>query len=79
VLGRLAVHHSLRGKKIGAGLLKDALKRALTAAREIGARAVIVHAIDDDARNFYLQYGFKPFPTDNRTLFIGMNIIAAAL
>jgi GNAT superfamily N-acetyltransferase len=49
------VDRAFHGKGIGAGLLKDALKRALNAAREIGARAAIVHAIDDEAKGFYLQ------------------------
>lgn len=79
VLGRLAVDRAYSGRRIGEGLLKDALKRALSASREVGARAVIVHAIDDDAVNFYLQYRFKPFPTDARTLYLPLTHIAAAL
>lgn len=79
ILARLAVDRGLHGKQIGSGLLKDALKRALNASKEIGARAVIVHAIDDEAKGFYLQYKFKPFPTDHRTLFMPTTQIAAAL
>ena len=79
VLGRLAVDRGFHGRGIGAGLLKDALKRALNAAREIGARAVVVHAIDDEAKGFYLQYKFKAFPTDPRTLFMPIDHIVAAL
>ena len=79
VLGRLAVDRTCWGKRIGEGLLKDALKRALGASKEIGARAVLVHAIDDEAVGFYLQYKFKPFPADARTLYLPMSHIAAAL
>jgi len=79
VLGRLAVDRTCAGRRIGEGLLKDALKRALAASREIGARAVLVHAIDDDAVGFYLQYKFKPFPTDAKTLYLPMSHIIAAL
>lgn len=79
VIGRLAVDRTYWGKGVGEGLLKDALKRALNASREIGARAVLVHAIDDDAAGFYLQYKFKPFPTDARTLYLPIAHIVAAL
>jgi GNAT superfamily N-acetyltransferase len=79
VLGRLAVDKNYSGKKIGSGMLKDALKRALNASTEIGARALIVHAVDDEAVAFYLQYKFKPFPTDSRTLYLPLSHIAAAL
>ena len=79
VLGRLAVDRRHAGKGLGAALLKDALKRALNASREIGARAVLVHAIDAEAVGFYRQYGFKPFPTGSRTLYLVMAEIAAAL
>jgi GNAT superfamily N-acetyltransferase len=79
VLGRLAVDQSFHGKRIGEGLLRDALKRCLGASREIGARAVLVHALDDEAVGFYLSYGFKPFPTEARTLYLPMSQIVAAL
>ena len=79
VIGRLAVDKQYQGRGIGAGLLKDALKRALSASKEIGARCVLVHAIDDDAIPFYLTYGFKPFPTDSRTMYLPMQDIVAAL
>ncbi len=79
VLARLAVDRGYHGQRIGEGLLKDALKRALGASVEIGARALVVHAVDDEAVNFYVQYKFKPFPTDARTLYLPLVHIAAAL
>lgn len=79
VLGRLAVDRIYAGRGVGRGLLKDALKRSLSASREIGARAVLVHAIDDEAVGFYLRYGFKLFLTDGRTLYLPMAAAAAAL
>lgn len=79
VIGRLAVDRTYQGKGLGRALVKDALKRCLNASNEIGARAVLVHAIDDDVVPFYLQYGFKPFPTDARTLYLPMRKITAAL
>lgn len=79
VIGRLAVDRDYQGAGIGAGLLKDALKRALAASKEIGARCVLVHAIDDDAVPFYLNYGFRPFPAGARTLYLPVQDIVAAL
>ncbi|MBN9533332.1 MAG: GNAT family N-acetyltransferase [Alphaproteobacteria bacterium] len=79
VLARLAVDRNYSGRNIGSGLLKDGLKRALQASNAIGARAVLVHAIDEDAARFYLQYGFMPFQRERNTLFLPIRQIAAAL
>jgi len=64
LLARLAVDVSLQGKKIGPALLKNALLRAASAADTIGARAVLVHAKDDDAKGFYEHFDFEPSPSD---------------
>src|SRR5262245_12795567 len=53
LLARLAVDRGERGKGLGAGLLKDALLRAVQAADLIGCRAVLVHAKDESAKAFY--------------------------
>jgi GNAT superfamily N-acetyltransferase len=55
---------SLQGKKVGPALLKDALCRAAQAADIIGARAVLVHAKDDNAKGFYEHFNFEPGPSD---------------
>lgn len=81
LLARLAVDSSLQGKRIGPALLKDALRRAVHAADTIGARAVLVHAKDDDARGFYEHFSFEPGPSDPYHLMLIMKdlrrIIAA--
>lgn len=79
LIGRLAVDTPYQGQRLGAGLLKDALLRCLNASREIGAAAVLVHALDDEAVAFYLQYGFKSFASEPRTLYLPIAHIAAAL
>jgi GNAT superfamily N-acetyltransferase len=82
LLARLAVDLSLQGRKIGPGLLKDALRRAAHAADTIGARAVLVHAKDDNAKGFYERFTFEPSPSDPYHLMLIMKdlrrIIAAA-
>ena len=77
LIARLAVDTRYQGKRIEAGLLKDALLRCLNASKEIGASAVLVHALDDDAVAFYLQYRFKPFPAEPRTLYLPISHVAA--
>ena len=61
LLGQLAVDEDYRGRRLGTDLLIDAANRALAAAGVVGARAVIVQAIDEPARAFYEKFGFRPF------------------
>lgn len=70
VLARLAVHSDWQGRRIGAGLLLDALMRTLQAADIGGIRALAVHAKDEPAAAFYQHFGFVPSPTDKRHLFM---------
>lgn len=70
LLARLAVHHARQGRRLGSGLLKDALKRTLQAADIAGIRAFVVHAKDDDARAFYKRFDFAEAPTDPFHLYI---------
>ena len=70
LLGRLAVDNEFKGQGIGTGLLKDALLRAVSAAEEIRVRAVLVHALDENARRFYEKHGFYESPTNELTLMV---------
>lgn len=79
VLGRLAVDHRHAGKGIGKALLKEAMQRTLEASQQIGVRALIVHAIDDEAISFYAPFGFQRFPTDGRTLFLPVETILGSI
>lgn len=64
LLARLAVDVSPQRKGIGSALLKDALLRAASAADTIGARAVLVHAKDEQAKGFYEHFNFEPSQSD---------------
>jgi GNAT superfamily N-acetyltransferase len=64
LLARLAVDLRGQGRGLGEAMLVDALRRCVAAADVIGARAVIVHAKDAQARSFYARYGFEPSPTN---------------
>lgn len=79
VLGRLAVDSRHQRRGLGRALLKEAIQRALEASRTIGARALIVHAVDDEAIGYYASFGFQRFPTDSRTLFLPVETLARSL
>jgi predicted N-acetyltransferase YhbS len=70
LLARLAIAIDWQGKRLGSGLLKDAMVRTLQAADIAGIRAMAVHAKDDDARAFYGRFGFAAAPTDPYHLFV---------
>lgn len=77
VLGRLAVDESRQGRGIGQGLLKDAVHRSARAAETVGAAAVLVHAISDEAKRFYLLNGFLPSAVEPMTLCLPISRIIA--
>jgi N-acetylglutamate synthase-like GNAT family acetyltransferase len=68
-----------REKGLGVTLLQDALRRIETAADEIGIRAVFVQAIDEQARQFYREFGFSPSPIDDMRLMLLMKDLRAFL
>ena len=79
ILARLAVDQTFQGQGLGRALLKDALRRTLLAADIAGIRAVIVHAKDDAARQWYQKFDFKPSPTDPFHLFLVLKDLKALL
>ena len=70
VLARLAVAQRAQGMKLGAGLLQDALNRAVLVSSNTGVRALLVHALNARARQFYEHYGFQPSPVDAMMLML---------
>ncbi len=76
LLARLAVDASIHGKGVGS-LLKDALLRTAQAAETIGARALLVHAKDDEARAFYEHFTFEASPSDPYQLLLIMKDLLA--
>jgi GNAT superfamily N-acetyltransferase len=68
LLARLAVDDSVKGRGIGAFLVQDAMARALAVSEEAGILILLVHALDESARDFYLHFGFELSPTDAMNL-----------
>jgi GNAT superfamily N-acetyltransferase len=79
VLARLAVDVTWQGKGLGATLLQDAVTRSEQAADTVGVRAVLVHAINETARSFYLRFGFSPTVVDDLRLILLMKDLRALL
>jgi GNAT superfamily N-acetyltransferase len=79
LLARLAVDRTEQGKGLGKALLRDALARTAQAADVVGVRAVLVHAIDESARKFYLHHGFQPSLADPFQLMILMKDLRASI
>ena len=77
LLARLAVDLTHQRIGLGRALLKDALIRTARAADIAGIRALLVHAKDEAARNWYLQWEFEPSPTDPFHLFLLMKDLKA--
>ena len=63
LLARLAVDLKEQGHGLGSHLLRDAIARTVEAADIVGVRALLVHALHDRARDFYLHFGFETSPT----------------
>ncbi|MBX3177608.1 MAG: GNAT family N-acetyltransferase [Candidatus Hydrogenedentes bacterium] len=79
LIGKLAVDKSLQGQGLGELLLLDALKRVVGISSQLALYAVEVHAINDQAKSFYTQYGFQPFLDDDSHLFLPIETIRKLL
>lgn len=78
LLGRLAVDQSVQGKSVGKHLLMHALSTALHASVSIGTVFLIVHALHENAKRFYREFGFQEFPNDQMHLFLSLKDVKAS-
>jgi predicted N-acetyltransferase YhbS len=79
ILARLTVDREYQKRGLGNALLRDALFRTLNAAAIAGIRAVLLHAISDDARRFSEKAGFASSPVDPMTMMISIADVEKAL
>jgi GNAT superfamily N-acetyltransferase len=75
LIARLAVDRSEQGIGLGRSLLLDALQRTERASRSVAMRAVLVHALDEEAAAFYAHFGFKPASADPLTLMVPLEAV----
>jgi GNAT superfamily N-acetyltransferase len=78
LLARLAVDQSVHGRGLAGFLLRDALNRSLDLSEKLGIHAVIVDALDDEAKAFYERFGFLPLRDDAMRLFFPLSTIQSA-
>ncbi len=78
VLGRLAVDQAYRAQGLGRALFRDAGLRVLQAADIIGVRGILVDAISEDAKAFYLALGMTVSPLDPMTLMVTLADLRAS-
>ncbi len=70
ILGRLAVDLAHQGRGLGEMLLLDAVRRVLRASQALAVHAIVVDAKSERAGAFYARYGFRPFASMPRRLFL---------
>lgn len=68
ILARLAVENSHQGRGLGRALFQDAARRVVHAAETIGIRGMLVHALDEGAKSFYMNLGLEQSPLEPMTL-----------
>lgn len=79
VLARLAVDRKYQVQGLGRALFRDAARRVVNAADTIGIRGIVVHAISQEARKFYIALGFEPSPGEEMTLVVTLRDVLATL
>ncbi len=79
ILGRLAIDEKYQGKGLGPDLLRDAIIRAIRISEDVGVRALLVHALNDDAVRFYRHFEFLESPIHARTLMLPLDAASKLL
>lgn len=75
LIARLARCRSVAGEEVGGLLLAHALRACIRVSSEIGVEVVVVHALSEGARQFYIRYGFTPFADHPLHLFMPIGTI----
>jgi hypothetical protein len=79
LLARLGRDQKRAGAGYGPLLLADAVLRTLAIADNAGVRLLAVHALNDKARQRYLDHDFQPSPIDHRLLMLSIQDLAATI
>ena len=76
LIGRLAIRNADQGQGVGKLLLADAIKRTLAISGQIAIYAMVVDAINDNAKGFYEQFGFTRLSDDSPRLFLPLKSVS---
>ena len=72
VLGRLAIDQKWQHAGLGRSLLKDAVLRSVSVSQLAAIKALLVHALSENAKTFHVRNGFLESPLDPLTLVISL-------
>lgn len=78
-VGKLAVDRAMQGRGLGKQLLMDCFCRAIRLSQDVGIFGVTVDALNEQAKEFYLKYGFIPLQDEALSLFIPITTISRAI
>ncbi len=79
LLGRLAIDKKYHNMGLGSALLRDAMIRAVSVARVARVFAILVHALSERAKRFYLSRGFVESPLQPMTLIMTLETVRSIL
>lgn len=79
VLGRLAIDIEYHNKGLGSALLRDAMFRAVHVSEDAGVFAILVHALSEQAKQFYLSRGFVESSLQSMTLMMTLKTVISIL
>jgi GNAT superfamily N-acetyltransferase len=79
LLGRLAIDRRYHNQGLGSALLRDAMIRAVNVSGDAGVFALMVHALSEQARLFYLSRGFVESPLQPMTLMMTLATVRSIL
>lgn len=79
LLCRLAVDKRFHNQGIGKVLQRDAMIRAFNVSGDAGVLAILVHALSEQAKQFYLSQGFVVSPLQAMTLMMTLETVREIL
>ncbi len=79
LLGRLAIDLRYQNQGLGRALLRDAMLRAVHIASDTGVFAIMLHALSEQAKRFYLSRGFVESPLQPMTLMMTLETVRSIL
>lgn len=79
LLGRLAIDKKYHNQGLGKALLRDAMIRSINIASNAGVFAILVHALSEQAKKFYLSCGFIESPLQTMTLMMTLETARSIL
>lgn len=79
LIAKLAVDSDIGGQGLGSRLLIEALQNILVVSEEMAIKVVLVDAIDEEAKGYYLRFGFIEIPGEDLKLFLPIETVRQLL